>query len=257
MKIRILGCGGAFSTNLYNSCILLEIGTTYVLLDAGSDLKYMLRDSSICPNQIDYIYISHLHSDHIGGMEYLGFINYFVYKHKPVLYGDMILLHDLWNYSLKGGMESLEDGDLPEGSKIGTLDTYFDTRPLKPNNSFLIGDVSFTPIQTCHITNEYYTSRSFGLLIDTGKNKILWTSDIKFIPAQIQTLCDKVELIIHDCETGNHKSRVHAHYDDLLTIKSDTRKKIALIHYGNNSKQNAKEDGFFGFLKQGQVIEIE
>jgi len=257
MKIIPIGVGSAFSTTNYNACILLEIGTHKMLLDAGSDLKYMLRDANVKTADIDAVFISHLHNDHVGGLEYLGFMNYFVDKKKAKLFGDMNLLHNLWDHTLKGGMESLEAWQLPEGIKVGALDVFFDAQPLMPNESFDVGGVTFEPVQTTHITNGYYQAQSFGLVIKTKKNRIFWTADTQFAPSQIRSLCQKVDLIIHDCETGKFKSQVHAHYDDLRTFDEKTRKKIALIHYGDNPQQKAEADGFYGFLKQGQVIEVE
>ena len=73
---------------------------------------------------IDAVYISHAHADHLGGMEFLGFTRYFTRKYMldarrrgdnsseplalPTLYCARELVRDVWDHSLRGGMEGLQ-----------------------------------------------------------------------------------------------------------------------------------------------------
>ena len=45
------------------------------------------------PNDFDAVYISHLHSDHIGGLEWMALANYFVFDgHRATLFAVQELL---------------------------------------------------------------------------------------------------------------------------------------------------------------------
>ncbi|MFA5143556.1 MAG: MBL fold metallo-hydrolase [Candidatus Omnitrophota bacterium] len=70
MKIRILGTNGWFDTAIANTvCILIETNECYIILDAGGGFhkarEYIKADRPV------YLFISHLHLDHIIGLHTL------------------------------------------------------------------------------------------------------------------------------------------------------------------------------------------
>ncbi len=48
-----------------------------MLLDVGGDVRHTLKSLEMSSADIDGIYISHPHNDHIGGMEYMGLTTLF------------------------------------------------------------------------------------------------------------------------------------------------------------------------------------
>ena len=68
MKIITLGTGDAFASGGRASTSILLDGTFKVLLDCTPQAIHSLRRCNYSPNQIDYIFISHLHGDHSGGL---------------------------------------------------------------------------------------------------------------------------------------------------------------------------------------------
>ena len=73
MKMTFIGSGAAFTSNNYHSNILIESNDKKLLIDCGSDARFALRDLGYSYKDIDSIYISHIHADHSGGLEWLGF----------------------------------------------------------------------------------------------------------------------------------------------------------------------------------------
>ena len=62
MRIKILSSGSKGNTTY------IECGNTKILIDAGNCCKYIvdkLRNMGIKGNEIDAIFITHTHSDHI------------------------------------------------------------------------------------------------------------------------------------------------------------------------------------------------
>jgi len=107
MKFTILGAGSAFSLKNYQPNLLLEQNDSRLLIDAGGDIRFSLRDVGLSSANIDAVYITHLHNDHIGGMEYIAFTTFFnPNKIPPKLFCHKLLLEDLWSNSLKGGLSS-------------------------------------------------------------------------------------------------------------------------------------------------------
>ena len=95
-----------------------------LLIDCGSDIRFSLHTAELSHLDITDIYISHIHSDHTGGLEYIGFNTKFDPRcNKPNLYLSKELAGELWNNTLAGGMRSIE-GD------ITNLETFFKLTPL-------------------------------------------------------------------------------------------------------------------------------
>jgi ribonuclease BN (tRNA processing enzyme) len=258
MKITFAGVGSAFTDQRYyqsNMVITSDQGKR-LLIDCGSDARFALGElgatNANIGNWIDGVYISHLHADHIGGIEWLGFCTYFNPKSpKPKLYIVDALVDDLWD-SLKGGMRSHE-------GKVLRLDSFFDINSIAINQSFYWENIVFNPVQTVHIMDGFRIVPSFGLLINEMKpdyKRIFLTTDTQFCPRQIEKFYSMADTIFHDCETQPFRSGVHAHYDDMKTLPEDTKKKMWLYHYSPDPKQDPIKDGFQGFCHKGQTFEF-
>ena len=83
MKLTFLGVGSHSATQqLYHSNMLLTADSgAGLLIDCGGDIRFSLAEQGIQAKELgralDAVYISHLHSDHIGGLEWLAFTCYF------------------------------------------------------------------------------------------------------------------------------------------------------------------------------------
>src|SRR5215813_8474415 len=72
MKLTFIGTGSAFTMDNFQSNMLLEDSGKRLLIDAGGDVRFALAKVGLGAKDIDALYISHLHADHIGGIEWLG-----------------------------------------------------------------------------------------------------------------------------------------------------------------------------------------
>jgi len=255
MKIKFIGVGSAFTTPEYyqSNMLITAANGKQLLLDCGTDVRFSLSEGNIQYEDpaacVDAVYISHLHSDHIGGMEWMAFRTYFDPNRKrPKLFMENNLMHDLWNYSLKGGLGCIE-------GKGMHLTDYFDCRPAHENGDFCWEGIRFLLVRMPHVITGYKNFYSYGLLIQDADKKgpaAFITTDTQFTPHTIDMISKKAEVIFHDCETSPFKSIVHAHYDDLCTLPSELKKKMWLYHYQPHPTCQANSDGFAGFVKKGQ-----
>lgn len=255
MKVQFAGVGSAFTDERYwqsNALVISDSGKK-LLIDAGGDIRHSLRELGITNEnvgeEIDAVYISHCHADHIGGLEWLGFCAFFNEDcKKPTLYTVSPLLSDLWR-SLQSGMQS-------HNNMILEIDDYFDVQRIAKNSSFEWEGIQFTPIQTIHIMNGYTLVHSYGLLIKQKCRTVFFTTDTQFCPSQIKDFYKSAEVIFHDCETADYKSGVHAHYDELITLPKEYKNKMWLYHYQPDPVQSPEEDGFLGFVQKGQIFDF-
>lgn len=266
MKLKFVGCGSAFTNeNYWQSNMMIETDNKKLLIDCGTHAQFSLKEAYGVNNAniadiIDAIYISHLHADHIGGLEWIAFCTYFnPNKKKLKLYANINVMEELWESSLKGGLESIE-------GKVMNLTDYFECHAIEDNKSFKFGKLTITPVQTVHMMSGYKIKHSYAVLIDTLKignyidipdKRVFITTDTQFCPNQIQEFYNQSHVIFHDCETL-YKSGVHAHYDDLKTLDKETKGKMWLYHYQPETEDQVKaiKDGFLGFVTKGQEFII-
>ena len=228
MKLTFAGVGSAFTTNDYyqsNMVIETDDASKKLLIDCGGDIRHALKEIDINHRDIDGVYISHLHADHIGGLEWFAFSTYFDPAcERPTLYIVDELLDPLWQ-SLRGGLQSYE-------GRVLELDSYFDIKTMSINDSFHWGGVEFCPIQTIHVMNGNGILPCYGLMLRLdGGQQVFISTDTQFAPRQIEKFYAMADVIFHDCETLPFQSGVHAHFDDLKTLPDETKAKMWLYHY--------------------------
>jgi ribonuclease BN (tRNA processing enzyme) len=275
MKLTFLGTGSFFVTgDNYHTNILLEDEEGHsFLIDCGTDIKRSLDAAGKDPSKIEGVYISHMHGDHAGGLEWLGFYSYFVTKKRPKLYTDTVLMDRVWNM-LSPGMKCLDN-------KNAELSTYFEpclclndrlshySTHEGPKFCFSWRGIGFNIVTTRHITTtrELKGTRvmadrcSFGLDVTVGQKRVWITTDsCEANYAKVGYPIDPhyyiSDLIFHDCETFEC-STVHSHYSKLKEFSSEIKKNMWLVHYQEiDDMPDAKADGFKGFVKRGQEFQL-
>jgi phosphoribosyl 1,2-cyclic phosphodiesterase len=251
MKITYLGTGSAFCMNNFQTNALIENNGQKLLIDAGSDIRFSLAEQKLTANDLDAVYISHQHADHIGGVEYIAFVTYFMPNKEPItLYANQFLVKDMWIETLCGGLKSIQ------GKCMGLSD-YFKVQPVACNQPFWWQNIEFIPVQTVHVMDGYKIVSSFGLMVRYHGETIFMTTDTQFAPSQLLDFYKQATLIFHDCETTPFASGVHAHYNQLSTLDEQTKEKMWLTHYQDGELPDAEADGFKGFVKKGQVFKFE
>ncbi len=217
MIVTPLGIGGAFSDRFFHNNYLFQLGDHNLLLDAGTTLRYSLKEAGFHHTQVDSIFITHFHSDHVGGLEELLLRCYWNFsdgKHKP--YRPMLIMmesqEELFTQVLRAGL-CTSGLDLSDYCEIRII----------PNTSAreytcTINDYELTMIDTSDL--HCIDMHSFALKItnlSSGRN-LLFTSDIKHI--EQSSLRDHINsqtvAIFHDLEPSSEKNAVHASLKQVL-----------------------------------------
>lgn len=253
MKLLFLGSGSAFTlggNNYHSNVLLIAENQEKFLIDCGSDIRFSLYEQGLSYKNITDIYISHLHSDHVGGLEYMGINRYFDSTcFPPNLYLSKDLARRIWQETLCGGMSSIE-GDL-----LG-LDDYFKVKEIAYQGEFSWQDIQFNLIPVKHIDNSYHWMPTYGLFFTINQTNILFTSDTQFFLPALKDYYEKADLIFHDCEISPYPTSVHAHYNQLKTLPLEIKQKMWLYGYQSQILPDAIADEFLGFVQKGQWFEF-
>lgn len=254
MKLIFLGTGSAFTVgtdNFHSNMLLISDTKEKLMIDCGSDARLSLHKQKMAHVDIGNVYISHLHADHAGGLEWLALTTKFDPRctQKPNLFICEALVNDLWNKTLSGGLSTIQ-------CEFAKLSTFFDVHPIPVNGTFMWENQEFRIIQTVHVVNGFSLMYSFGLYMVVNGLKVFITTDTQFAPRQMTDFYLMSDLIFHDCETAPFSSGVHAHYTELLTLPEHLRKKMWLYHYNPGPLPDAEKDGFRGFIVPGQCFDF-
>lgn len=245
--IHWLGTGGGLNVTLGNTSFLLEAdGARPLLVDCGFTVPQRLLQLDRLA-EIDHVLITHLHADHIGGLETFGFFRRFVCgdvgDRRPILHMPTDgLAHDVWEHSLRGGMGQTinKDGDpIP-----ATLESYFQVRV--STEVHLEGLPKVSLFETPHV----HGAENFGMWIG---DRIYYSGDTIDLPPE------HPELIFHDCQFGHtHRGDVHIGYNRLRDeLPPEVKAKMHLVHLGQGyGDYDAKKDGFAGFVEPGAMFQI-
>jgi ribonuclease BN (tRNA processing enzyme) len=238
----------------FQSNMLVKEGEQRLLIDCGGDVRHSLAAQDLSALDITDVYISHLHTDHIGGLEWLGLVTYFVRTKddpslRPRLHIRTPLIEDLW-LSLHGGMGTVE-------GEVANLETFFALQQIERNGSFKFAGTRFQTVQVVHYYDGFEIMPSYGLLFEKNKICAFITTDTQFAPNQMKEFRTKADYIFQDCETAQFQSGVHTHYEELKTLSEDIKGRMWLYDYQDGEKPDCTADGFLGWVRQGQVFDFD
>lgn len=231
----------------HTSFTIRGAGEGRLLIDCGGSVPMRLVRTGELRN-ITGVALSHLHADHIGGLETLGFRSYYSHGRRTA---DKLKLyvatdefaHRLWEHTLKGGMEPIVDEE--RRPQKGSLEMFFDVHVGKVVKEDGFPPVEFVP--TVHIAG----MENYGFMIDKR---------VHFSGDTIEKLSLKADVIFHDCEFRDpNMMGVHIAYEELLeAIAKKDRARVYLTHLEPGATaQRPLEDGFAGLVDPFQHFQFD
>lgn len=247
-SLTFLGVGAGLSPELGNNSILIENEdrTRNLLIDCGPVTALDLKLSGRLEG-VQQAFITHVHDDHVGGLALWAQMNRYIFRQKPSLYFRHELWEELWEGSLRGGLERVDTDNL-EPATVG-LDAYFEVKPMHEGDTVAVDGLPvLTPRQSLHVKGK----PSFGFYL--GED-VYYSSDTQELPPLVGPTGKPLRAIFQDCQLFEARHNVHTPLARLAREMSPEQKAIThLMHYNHPPEIDAAAMGFVGFVERGQPI---
>lgn len=210
MKIIFLGTNGWYDTSTGNTpCILIDSDNHYVILDAGNG-SYKL-DQHIKEDKPIYLFLSHLHLDHIEG-----FHTYDKFKFEQKI-----------NIYLRKGQEEILKSIIKHPFAVPFSEKKCQFNFFEIDEGINNSPFNFEALEMKHADNVF----GYRLHID---NKVISYSGDTAICENSNALAKNADLLIHECSfTENIKSSWgHSKPSEVAKLANESDvKKIVLTHF--------------------------
>lgn len=244
LRITFLGTGSAFTdyrVNYHNNA-LVHTSEGPVLIDCGGTAPQALRELGLPASAIRLVCITHLHGDHVGGLEQLVWERLYTGPDGPRFLPTPVVAEPRVLAQVRASVEPLigwhtrrdrvvaDDGwehiMRPEHRRAGWGHAGDEAE------TWTVGGCTFSLHRTPHVS-----IGGEGGKVCTGVrvraidgSELYFTSDTEFRPDIGERFPDAV--LFHDTTfMGRFEGTVHTHYSELVELPDAVRARIVLMHH--------------------------
>jgi ribonuclease BN (tRNA processing enzyme) len=239
----VVGVGDAFSEKHHSTALLLVCDGFHLAIDCPDMYRSVLRSTAersgrmLSLSDVDHVLITHVHGDHVNGLEGVAFHKRFAEGKRARLVTSPEVRAAIWDERLKASMSTLWDG--AQLLQLG-FDDYFEYLPLSWSDETVVGPFRIHARRTLH---HVPTS---ALLVEAGGRTLGYSSDTAFDPALIAFL-EPADLIIHETNLGP----AHTPYAALAGLPAALRARMRLIHCPDGFDATAST---IAVLREGELL---
>ena len=227
MRVITLGTGDAFGAGgRFHSAVVVQSGNTTALVDCGPCILPALHRSRIPPEDIDFILVTHLHGDHVGGVPTLLLdYQYRSRRKRPLVVIGSALC--------PARLEALTDAMFKEVTKRRRrFPVVYKT--IRPGCPISIRGMRIHAYRMKHIDRE----PCLGYRIEHRRKVLALTGDTTWCDS-IPAMSQGASLLVSECTDFDRPTPVHLSYTQLRRHRAELgAKRIVLTHVGDDLLKN-------------------
>ncbi len=218
-RLRVVSPSTSFRINeVEPPKVGLETEKGKYLFDAGEGVSFSILRNKIDFNQINYIFITHSHIDHLGGLFLLIQMMHLTQRKSPL----NIYLPEEATFGVENFLQTLY-------LFKEKLSFRLNLHPIKPNFVFRNGELNVNAYLNRHLSGNEEVIRecnfpnqmqSFCLVINLDEKKIVYSGDIESSNDLANIIFD-ADLLITEC--------MHPRLEKLLTLMAESKVKSAVF----------------------------
>jgi ribonuclease Z len=231
MTVTMLGTGTPFPDGArFGSAILVEAGGQRLLFDCGRGAVIRLSQVGRTPSEIDGVFLTHLHSDHIVGLPDLWLTGWFLKREPPLRVWGPAGTRSMAEHLVEAYAFDLNVREGPSAA------AELDARDIEPGVAYNEGGVRVTAFLVDHGT----VRPALGYRIDYDGHSVVISGDTRFSDRLVE-VARGTDCLIHAAWSPNASNptppaqRSIASAEDAARVFSLVGPKLGVIYHYEDS----------------------
>jgi len=265
IKVTLLGTGSPRpSVDRNGPAVLVEVGGKYLLFDAGRGVVQGLQQLDIGTSDIQHVFLTHLHSDHISALDDVWLTGWIYQRQYPLnIYGPLgtksFVDHMRQSYSYDVQLRNQYSGlELAAGATVAN--------DIKPGVIYSENGIKVTAFLVDHKPID----PAYGFRIDFGDRSVVISGDTTYSQSLVDHSTD-IDLLVHEIMSVKGKileknprlqkiQRYHTNPEQLVKILNLVKPRAAVLTHvilvGTDEEHVLQEigQGYDGELNMGEDL---
>lgn len=176
ITVTLLGTGTPFpDATRFGSAILVEAGGQRLLFDCGRGTAIRLAQLGLRPNEIDGVFLTHLHSDHITGLPDVWLTGWFLERTAPLRLWGPLGTSDMAMHLSAAYAFDIRAHEAPPES-LSPASAALDAADVEPGIIYQAGSLTVTAFVVDHGS----VKPAFGFRIDHEEHSVVISGDTRY-----------------------------------------------------------------------------
>jgi ribonuclease BN (tRNA processing enzyme) len=245
MRLQFVGCGDAFgSGGRFNTCFHLVGRDINVLIDCGASSLIGMNKFAIERNNVNVVFLTHFHGDHVGGLPFfLLEANYVAKRKNP--------LTIVGPPSLKSRFAGIMEVGFP-GTKDLELQFPLELRELEIGKQSEAGGLQLMPF---HVVHDDRAGPCLGFRFEVEGKVIAFSGDTEWTEALID-IGYEADLFICEAYTRDKPVATHMALSSLERHLDQIRPKRLILTHMSNDMLARRAEVPFEAAEDGMIVEL-